>query len=183
MIGKVVVSVEKKCKNHGNNKDDGSETSLLGPGIGETQQLMRATNFLEEDTKESCRDMVTQHNNTENGSDENGYKSPNLLVTTDNDDNETVLENKKESKPNEDDKGTIMQQLQEQEEISLGGTCKEAWWATCKFCNQFPCVWTQNAEAVVENDKVMHEIAVQPLLPPNLVCRQWAFMSSIATLV
>jgi hypothetical protein len=36
MIGKVVVlSVEKKCKNHGNNKDNGSETSSLGPGIGE----------------------------------------------------------------------------------------------------------------------------------------------------
>jgi hypothetical protein len=148
---------------------------------------MRVTNFLDKDKKEASRDTVTQHNNTENGSNnENGYKSPNLLATTDDNDNddddETVLENKKKSKPNKDDKGTIMQQLQEQEEISLRGTRKEAWWATCKFCNQFPCVWTQNAEAVVENDKVMNQVAVQPLLPHNFVCRQQAFMH-IATLV
>jgi hypothetical protein len=73
--------------------------------------------------KESSRDTVIQHDNTENGSNENGNKSPNLLTTTD--DDETVLENKKKSKPN-DDKEAIMQQLQEQEEMYLGGTRKEA---------------------------------------------------------
>jgi hypothetical protein len=138
---------------------------------------MRVTSFLDKDKKESSRDTVTQHDNTENGSDENGNKSPNLLASTnddydDDDDDETVLENKKKSKPNKDDEGTITQQLQEQEEMSLRGTRKEAWLAACKFCKQFPCVWTQNVEAVVENNKVLNEIAFQPLPPPNLVHRQ-----------
>jgi hypothetical protein len=45
MIGKVVVSVEKRCKNHGNNKDGRSETSSFrawhrrDTGTNESDQL------------------------------------------------------------------------------------------------------------------------------------------------
>jgi hypothetical protein len=44
MIGKeVVISVEKKAKFHGRNKKIDDETSValsLGPGVGETQELV-----------------------------------------------------------------------------------------------------------------------------------------------
>jgi hypothetical protein len=185
MIGKVVVSVEKKSEKHHNRRGDSSETSSLGPGIGETQALLRMTDFLDDNKTASRKvlvkeDSTTNNNDNDSTNEESGTpKSPNLLATTD--DDETVLFNKKKTMPN-DDEGTITQQLHEQEEILVGGTRKEAWWATCKFCNQFPCMWTQNAEAVVENDKVLNDIAVQHLPPPNLVRRQRAFLY-IATLV
>jgi hypothetical protein len=170
MIGKVVVSVEKKGKiTHSINKKDGSETSSLGPGgVGETQQLMRATDFLDLEAA---------------GDSENGRKSPNLLDTTD--DDETVFDEKKQvSKKTDtaDDGGAITQRLRQEEEVSLGGTRTENWWATCKFCHQFPCVWTQNEEAVIENDHVLNQIAMLNLPPPSLVRRQRAFIY-IATLV
>jgi hypothetical protein len=58
MIGKAVLSVEKKGEEHGYRKDDTLETSSLGPGIRETQELMRLTDLLDDNKTASNKDRV-----------------------------------------------------------------------------------------------------------------------------
>jgi hypothetical protein len=189
MIGReVVVSVEKKAKFNCRNQKIDEETSVassLGPGVGETQELMQHTNFLDAKKIPGVRQEKevdpSSNNNDEIGSDDEGKQSTNLLLTTD-DDETTVLGLSKRGPKPDDDEGTMTQQLKEDEEVSVGGTCKEAWWTTCKSCNQFPCVWRQYKQAVCENDKVLNDIHMQTTPPPSLVCRQRAFIY-IATLV
>jgi hypothetical protein len=106
-------------------------------------------------------------NNGERGSDESGSKSQNLLATTD--DAETVLERKNKEIEPDDDEGPITQQL-----TSGGGGGIPGRHSQGSLVGNLQvlqtvslCVWTQNAEAVFENDKVLNEIAVQALPPPS----------------
>jgi hypothetical protein len=119
MIGKeVVISLEKKARFNGQNKeidDDTSVASSLGPGVGETQELMRETDFLDAKIPESAegqqdKEVDPSNNDDEIGSDDEEKQSTNLLLTTDDDDNETTVLGLSKRRPKPDnEEGPITQ--------------------------------------------------------------------------
>jgi hypothetical protein len=113
-----IVTIEKPSKK-GEKKDDDSTSStlVLVPGIGVTQQLFVTTNFLDAPDNKQEEDIK------DDGLDNVSIESPILLATTDDEQDETASILEKDTTT----VGTIMQELEAMEEVSLDGTRKRAW--------------------------------------------------------
>jgi hypothetical protein len=136
------------------------------------QQLFTTTNFLD------APDNKQEEDRKDDGLDNVSIESPNLLATTDDEQDETATILEKDTTTI----GTITQELEATDEVSPGGTRKRARWETCTSWEEFPCVWAQYGKSARDNDAILNLMIGSQNQPPLIICRKRAFVD-VATLL